>query len=58
MAGDEKTRVEALVKAVREAVLSMKKAGDGRILRKDGIALETALANYDKNSCRGDHECG
>lgn len=51
-----------LVKAVRDAVLSMRTAGDGRVLRKDGLALEVALKTYDadveKNSCRADHECG
>ena len=54
------SRVDALVRAVRDAVLSMNTAGDGRVLRKDGLALETVLKAYDsdKNSCRSDHECG
>jgi len=60
MTSEEKARVDALVKAVRDAVLSMKTAGDGRVLRKDGLALESALKAYesDKHSCSADHECG
>jgi hypothetical protein len=41
-----------LVVAVRAAVASMKKAGDGRVLRGPGLALEQALLDFDSVAAR------